>query len=447
MSPSKPNPGVPKPPSQPPTPANRRFGLGIPDPDALSRALRTLGREMRQAAMNALQRGAPVRPLGNPQAGVEGFQAPTAMDNYRIPDDTSLDHACDLVAVAGMSLLRDIPLAQLATHPIAQRLAATLESMGAIGTLGVLPVAGPDGLFRLNASQVGTDRVGRLVLAPIPLGWGEASFHARRRYGDYVGTEAAWQALQVGRPPGSVPELTRQQTHGVAVPMSTGRDIASLVHQDWPIQLPELVACQLLWAGAARSSRFPVLPNEAGFIDYGGAFDTICAVNSCRAAARSTWFAKISQERARPHELWRDAIAGRLHPAIQQHAGWLLELVGEYLTMAYAEGSPVHSDNPSGHAFFAGWGFTILKAYFADGPIASLGITSLHAELTTFAWHMAAGRSWAGIHTIASLRAGLAWGEQAAVSHLATLATESTQKLSATTFTGFFGNMVTVPGN
>ncbi len=398
--------------------------------------------------MNALQRGpAPVRPLGDPQAGVGGFQAPTAMDRYRIPDDGSLEHAGDLVAVAGMSLLRDVPLAQLGTHPIAQRLAATLTAMGALGTPGVLVAPVPDGLFRLNASQVGTDRVGRLVLAPIPLGWSEASFNARRRYGDYVGTEAAWQALEAGRPPGSVRELPRQHPHGAAVPMTIGRDIASLAHQDWPIQIPELVACQLLWASAARSSRFPALLNEAGFIDYGGAFDTICAVNSCRAAARSTWFAKISQERARPHELWRDAIAGRLHPAIQQHAGWLLELVREYLTMAYAEGSPVHSDNLSGHAFFAGWGFTILKAYFADGPVPSLGITSLHSELTTFAWHMAAGRSWAGIHTIASLRAGLAWGEQAAVSHLATLATESTQRLGQTTFTGFFGNMVTVPGN
>jgi hypothetical protein len=440
MSPSKP-------PSPPPAPTNRRFGLGIPDPDALSKALRTMGREMRQAAMNALQRGpAPVRPLGNPQAGVGGFQAPTAMDRSRIPDDGSLEHACDLVAVAGMRLLRDIPLAQLGTHPIAQRLANTLIYMGALGTPGVLVAPVPDGLFRLNASQVGTDRVGRLVLAPIPLGWGEASFHARRRQGDYVYTEAAWQALQAGRPPGSVPELPRQQPHGAAVPMSTGRDIASLAHQDWPIQIPELVACQLLWAGAARSSRFPALPNEAGFIDYGGAFDVICAVNSCRAAARLTWFAKISQERARPHELWRDAVAGRLHPAIQQHAGWLLELV-PYLTSAYAEMSPIHSDNPSGHAFFAGWGFTILKAYFADGPVPSLGITSLHSELTTFAWHMAAGRPWAGIHTIASLRAGLAWGEQAALAHLATLATESTQKLGATKFTGFFGNMVTVPGN
>jgi hypothetical protein len=369
------------------------------------------------------------------------------MDRYRIPDDTSLAHACDLVAVAGMSLLRDVPLAQLATDPLAQRLADTLEAMGALGTPGVLMAPGPDGLFRLNASQVGTDRVGRLVLAPIPLGWGEASFNARRRQGDYIGDAAAWQALQDGRTPGSVPDLPRQQPHGAAVPMSTGRDIASLVHQDVPIQIPELVANQLLFAGAPRSSRFPALPNEAGFIDYGGNFDTICAVNSCRTGANATWFAKITQQRARPHELWRDAVAGRLHPAIRQHASWLLEQVGDYLTMAYAEGSPVHSDNPSGHSFFSGFGFTILKAYFADGPIPSLGITSLHSELTTFAWHMAAGRSWAGIHTIASLRAGLAWGERAALTHLGALNAESTQQLGATTFTGFFGNTVIVPGN
>jgi hypothetical protein len=311
----------------------------------------------------------------------------------------------------------------------------------------VLAAPGPDGLFRLNASQPGTDRIGRLVLAPIPLGWGEASFHARRRQGDYVANEQAWQALQAGRAPGSVPELPQQQPHSIPVPMTTGRDVASLAHQDLPIQIPELVANQLLWAGAPRSSRFPSLPNEAGFIDYGGNFDTICAINSCRSAARATWFAKSQQERARPHELWRDAVSGRLHSAIKEHAGWLLELVGEYLTMAYAEGSPVHSDNPSGHSFFAGFGFTILKAYFADGPVPSLGITSLHAELDLFAWHMAVGRSWAGIHSIASLRAGLAWGKKAAVIYLYSLNAEATQQLSPTTFTGFFGEKITVMGS
>jgi hypothetical protein len=107
----------------------------------------------------------------------------------------------------------------------------------------------------------------------------------------------------------------------------------------------------------------------------------------------------------------------------------------------------VHSDNPSGHSFFAGFGFTILKAYFADGPVPSLGITSLHAELDLFAWHMAVGRSWAGIHSIASLRAGLAWGKKAAVIYLYSLNAEATQQLSPTTFTGFFGEKITVMGS
>jgi hypothetical protein len=421
---------------------NQPFRQAIPDPAAVRAAIRITDRAGRQAAMNALQRPAGLRPMSDPQVGVQGFNSVVHDILPLAPADDSVQTAAELAELGLMVLLQDVPLAELNTHPDAIRGAQTLA---AFGVPDLLRAPGPEGLFRLGTHRLG-DRIGRLVTQPIPLGWNETSFNARRRLGNYITTQAQWEALQAGRAPGH-PDLPRQIL-GDVVPMSTGRDVASLAHQDWPINIPELVAFQLLAARAPLSSRFPARPHEVGFIDYGGNFDTPCAVTSCRQWAKMAWFAKWYEGRQRPHEMWVRAVRGELHPSFLQHAKWIVDRVGEYLPMVYAEGPPIHSDNPSGHAFFSGFGFTILKAYFADGPVPALGITgSLHAELDLMAWHMSIGRCWARIHSSFSIRTGLRFGEQSAFEHLYDLGVESPQKFGNTKIVGFDGQVVNLLGN
>jgi len=56
---------------------NQPFRQAIPDPAAVRAAIRITDRAARQAAMNALQRPAGLRPMSDPQVGVQGFNSVT----------------------------------------------------------------------------------------------------------------------------------------------------------------------------------------------------------------------------------------------------------------------------------------------------------------------------------------------------------------------------------
>lgn len=197
---------------------------------------------------------------------------------------------------------------------------------------------------------------------------------------------------------------------------------------------------------APYSSRVTPGKTEQSFIDAGGIAELQCA-NGIAAlpAVEMGWRLKFRDyRRARPEELWPRAVRGELHESFLRLAGWIVDLVGPYLPMVYAEGSPTHSDDPSGHAIFAGVWSTIAKATFADGPVPSLGISQLHAEIDLMAWHQAVGRCWAGIHTRRSMTAGLRIGEVYAVSYLQRQKAQSPRPLGTTSFTGVDGKMITV---
>ena len=246
---------------------------------------------------------------------------------------------------------------------------------------GMMTARGPEGLFRLNANDA-YSRVSPLLASSWPTGWNRSSFNAVQRTGAYGFTASTYDAIQAGTVPS--PQTVAAQVH-----LETGRDLASFVHQDQPFLIPLAVSAQ----------------------------------------------------RSRPETLWVDAVAGRLHPEFLARGQWLVDLVGPYLPMIYAEGSPLHPDTPSGHAVLAGVGFTLLKAWFADGPVPNLGVTALHRELDSVAWSMSVGRAWAGIHTRSSLIHGLRLGEAYAVRQLRY---RSIEPLMPATFIGFAGQSITV---
>jgi hypothetical protein len=413
---------------------NTPFGKAH-DAGALQAALALTDPVARQAALNAMVLPGP-RKLVSPQAGLNVTEESPLPGS---PADTTARTAAELAELALMVALRDVPLAELGAHPIAIRGAEMLKQFG---INRMLYGEGPDGLFRMNAARVGADRIGKLLAAPIPSGWGKPfSFEAYRRLGSYGATEADWVALQAGRVP------RPQQLSPEPVPMSTGRDVASLAHQDAPIMIGDCVLRILVQHQAPYSARVAPGRNEQPFVDAGGLVELQCA-NGIAAlpAAEMGWRLKFADfRRQRPEELWRRAVRGELHESFLRLAGWLVELVGPFLPMVYAEGSPLHSDDPSGHAIFAGVWATIGKANFADGSVPSLGIASnLHAEIDLMAWHATGGRAWAGIHTRRSLTAGLRIGELQALRYLQAQKARSPRPLGTTSFVGVDGKLITV---
>lgn len=419
---------------------NRTFEKGhLSQAEALRLALREANPARRQAAINAVVRSGS-RLLVNPQAGL-GIKGPSGM--AELPADTSAQTAVELLELGLRHLLQDVPLQSLNNHPDAIRGAETLAQFCSAAR-SVLAVPGPDGLFRLNSQRRG-DRIGVLVNRPVPTGWGAPiRFDARRRLGNYGATEVTWRELQRG----NIPEP--QQIAPGPVPMSTGRDIASLVELDPPITIPEYVSRQLLAANAPRSTRCPARPNEMGFVSYAGPAHIQCAIGAAAwPAAQMGWRVKwVDHRRQRPEEMWPRAVAGELHPDFLRLGQWIVDRVGRFLPMPYAAGCPLHSDNPSGHALFAGVGFTLLKAWFSDGPVPALNIASnLHAELDLMAWHQSDGRSWARIHSIHSIREGLLLGQRYAIEWLNREARESPEVLGPVSFMGFNGVTVNLRGS
>lgn len=409
----------------------RPFSIGH-DATALGQALAIEDPTDRAEAIAAVRLFG-TRKLINPSAG--WGEAPSDAPGVGAPpEDESLQTAEELAELAGLQLLVDQEAGGIAQHPDAARLCATLLALG--GTCLVEPR--PGGLFRLNRQRMG-GRLSTLFSLGYPTGWGyPGSFMPVERLGQYGTGLGEWGELQNGRIP-------RPQAVGALVPLGSYRSWASLVDQDPPSTLPEVIGRALLAGKATPSARFSPRTTEAGFVDYGGAVWIQTAIGeACDRAMRECWRLKWLHRRARPQELWPRAVAGELHPAFLEHAGWLVERIGHHLPMVYAAGSPLHPDWPSGHATLAGAGFTILKAAFADQPFA--GSSSLHRELDQAAWVMAFGRSAAGIHTRSSLLAGLMLGQHHALQLLAQQAATSTQPLGRTNLLGFDGQLVTVPG-
>jgi hypothetical protein len=395
--------------------------LSIPDP------------ALRQAAMDRLTLGG--RKLVSPQAGLNNTDPAPVPGS---PADKSRRTAAELAELGLYYFLCDHPLPELESHPIAIRGA---EMLAQFAVPRMLHGEGPAGLFRMNMERRGPDRIGKLALADYPTGWGYPfRLWAHRRLGAYGSTHAEWSALQRGTIP--VP----QQLSISPVPITTGRDIASLAHQDPPTSIGHSVVRLLLAHNAPLSTYFPRTPTEAPFVSPGGAWEMLCALGiATLPAGQLGWRLKFRDfRRSRPEELWPLAVRGELHESFLGLAGWLVDLIGPYLPLGYAEGCPLHSADPSGHGIDAGVWATLCKAWFADGPIHTLGIESLHVELDLLAWHQTGGRSWARIHYRRDLTAGLRIGERYALDYLRQQKATSPQPLGTTTFIGVDGKAVVV---
>jgi hypothetical protein len=135
---------------------------------------------------------------------------------------------------------------------------------------------------------------------------------------------------------------------------------------------------------------------------------------------------------------------------------------GTYLLPhAYPEGAPFHSAYTAGSASIAGVSATLLKAFFDENfvipnpvvpdpndptkviPYRGVPLT-VGGELNKFAVNYTFGRSLAGIHWRSDIAAGLALGEEVAISILKDERLGFNERFDGFTFTKFDGTKITV---
>jgi hypothetical protein len=409
-----------------------------------------------QADFNAITRTGTAK-LVNPQAGYDTAFYPCPPP----PADNSRATAAELLEVGAAVLFRDVPFAQIG--PGAANMPLLRNCLRHFGADFKGPTR-PDAMLRRSLADLAGPYVSQLLLLPVPAGNTPIEQRTRLRLGSYGITAADHAALQAGLVP-------QPQQYGADVLPHTPRALASMVHQDPPFLLA-LNAALILGARAQRSTLFPPRPSEAAFVSYGGPVDLQCAIAEVtRLALAASWDVKWRRYlRRRPEALWADQ--GSLHADFMAIGQAVINAVGPFLPLVYAEGCPIHPDYPSGHAAIGGATATVLKAWFADGewaavtgaqPVHSIDGQTLvpwlqpanpspppplpvtvHGEINKFASNLGWGRNFAGIHLRSSADSGMALGEAVALRYLAQRKASGHESLGAVTFQRFDGSTVTI---
>ncbi len=276
-------------------------------------------------------------------------------------------------------------------------------------------------------------------------------------------SEKNFAALQNGQ----IPELYKKddyKKHSKRYIVS-GRDLACLVHYDYPYEwgynaLRILYAHRFLGSPANPyvNGSMPHEDSQAtlGFIDV---FAMVGAVSA--EAGKAAWAHKWRAQRVLRPEEYANLVhrskkdQNTYHIAkelLRCHDGIdLLKWVERtnmkqgaatcLMPLAYPEGSPLHPSYPSGHATLAGAYITILKAMFDDTALFSTVLPpvkpdpknpskliplsgegedkmTIGGELNKLASNIAFGRNFAGIHYRADADQGMRLGEAIAISYL-----------------------------
>ncbi|MFC5368010.1 hypothetical protein [Salinirubrum litoreum] len=422
------------------------------------------------------------RKLVNPEAALS--YNTTGYDPHDVamppaPAFASDEAGAEMVELYWQALLRDVPLESLEDSPLA--MAASAELAGLSGYTG--PTAGdgsipPDLLFRgtLPGDAVGP-HLSQFLLAPIPEG---DTLTIDQRYrvlaagADYLTDYDTWLACQNGESPTADEVYTDDRRY-----VTTGRDLATYVHRDFPYAAYLRAALILLGMGAPfdpanplAGSGSPGSPSSAPFVDFGGN-DVLDAVAGVTVPVQhANWCHKwLVHRRLRP-----EAYGGRVFrtrsgegsypiPATLLDSQAVAETAAQFgtslLPQAYPEGAPLHPSYPAGHAGIAGAAVTVLKAYFdedwtlpspvvpsADGSTLESADATLTVggELNKLASNVSIGRNWAGIHYRSDAADGLRLGEQVALGYLMDRARSyaDTYDFAGFTLTTFDGERVRI---
>lgn len=422
------------------------------------------------ADFDAIHMGGTVK-LTSPQAGLAfDMQGPDAHATVipPAPAFASKELAAEIVENYWMALLRDVPFADYASHPVAAAAAADLTSFGNDfkgpkdgGTVtphllfrGLTPGdrVGPwlSQYFCLPC-HFGANDVSQKIVTVAPV---DATGNGGPAIGrDYLTAFGDWLAAQNGQVPpgGDIIDPTERY-------MRMGRDIGRWVHIDVLFQGYFQAFLVLASLGAPVDDGNPYVdnPSQAGFATFGGPHIATLLCEVATRALKAVWFQKwFVHRRLRPEEFAGRIERNRSHPgsfdvhpsigssavlaAIEEHNEQFNGVGnGTYLLpMAFPEGCPTHPAYGAGHATVAGACVTILKAWFDETTTISSLTTPVQptpdgldivpytgpdadqmtvgGELNKIASNVAIGRNIAGVHWRSDATESLLLGEKVAM--------------------------------
>jgi membrane-associated phospholipid phosphatase len=415
--------------------------------------------------------------LANPQAALaENLIGPdpARLDLQPPPRFASAEQGAELVELSWQALLRDVPFADYAQHPLARRATAELGSLadfrGPRAGSGRGGEVTSDTLFRgTGAGSLAGPYISQflyrdLFLPPI---WVKQQVRTAAAGIDYMTAHDTWLACQNGALTG-VNRFDDRPRH-----IRNGRDLGEWVHRDFSYQAALDACLMLLKLGVPASGANPYMHSrtQTGFATFGPPYLYYLLAVVTQVALTVTWYQKwCVHRRLRPEEyagrveIHRTGRARYPLPDAVPSSAALDELTRRHATallpQAYPEGCPSHPSYPAAHAVIAAAGVTVLKAFFdgsfllpgavvatADGlalePYAGPPLT-VGGELDKLAWNVGMGRNFAGIHWRSDLAAGMELGERVTIAVLREMKLTGNEIFSGFSLRRFDGSRVTV---
>lgn len=425
------------------------------------------------------------RKLTNPQSGIafdmEGAD-PFALIQPPPPAFASREVAAEISENYWMALLRDVPMSDYESNPIANAAAADLSQYGGDfkGAKDTMGSVTPRVLFRgLTPGDKSGPFLSQFFYLPCPFGANTikqkvTTVRSLNDGGmDYMTDFSSWFSIQNGNTP-----PTGDIFDPVPRCMRNGRDIGQWVHVD--VLFQAYFQAFLIISGTLNAPLDPGNPysnsaTQDGFATFGGPHLASLLGEVATRALKTVWNQKwYVHRRLRPEvfaeRVDRTAYHGASYPVHQEilnsiatgtRLGGFLPSGNAFLPMAFPEGSPTHPSYGAGHATVAGACSTILKAFMdestiIEGPVMptvdGLSLTpynggdtlTVGGELNKIASNVALARNVAGVHWRSDGTESLKLGEELAISILRDQRACYNERFNGFTLTKFDGTTITV---
>ena len=414
----------------------------------------------RAADFDKIPRGSGRR-LVNPQAGNAFSLTGEDPQSFNCPPPPALgsvEMAAEMVELYWQALCRDIPFSSYATSELVSRACEELSKMPGYQGPRVNGRVTPAVIFRGPAGSVQGPFVSQFLYKPVPLNSGltQQLYTVPAGGVEFMTNLSEFQQILDGVPPWRTYFFDDSRRY-----LRNGRDLAEYVHYDYLVQPFINAAVMLAEYGPefvfnsinmnlAESNPYKHLKNQVGFVTFGLVTVLDWLGRATSTALKAGWAYKwYVHRRLRPEQA-----GGRVHNTLALGAPAMVhesllgsaavretfQRFGTYLLpQAYPEGSPLHPAFPSGHAVVAGACATVMKAFYAEDTLIADSVlpnaagTALEPcedvlnvgnEIDKLAWNVSVGRDFAGIHYRSDLTAGIALGEQVALSVMRDLAYE-----------------------
>ncbi|MDZ7968547.1 MAG: vanadium-dependent haloperoxidase [Nostoc sp. DedSLP03] len=431
------------------------------------------------------------RKLVNPQGplaiSLEGINAA----QIAVPPPPALasaERAAEAVELYWQALLRDVPFSKFQNNTDNPKVLAAVEDLNRLSAFRGPKQNGrvtPQTLFRGSVNYVGSGSSTRYVTPPgvldgpyisqfllqiIP--WGTQSVSPLIRTAlpgnDFLLNFQEWLAVQNGGSSGKSIKYDPKNRYIVTV-----RDLGEYAHIGGPTYLGASLI--LNSNGTPLNSGNPYVNSKTQIGSNAtfalGHFQALLNLGSSRVIRASYWQKYYVHRILRPEAygglVYNNIVNKTQYPINSevfnsQALAQTFSTFGTYLLpQAYPEASPTHSSYTGGAAATAGVNVTLLKAFFDEnyvipnpvvpdpndptkviaysGPPLTVG-----GELNKLATNYAIGRGHGGIHWRSDGSAGLALGEEVAISLLRDERLGYNEIFNGFTFTKFDGTRVTV---